>query len=61
MSDEIAFDFDPLPSSASDVPAEAYRAPHAALGYLKTIVLLALIFLPWAAIAYLARVAFAAH
>jgi hypothetical protein len=61
MSDEIAFDFDPLPSSASDAPAESYRVPHVALGYLKTIVLFALILLPWAVIAFLARVAFAAH
>jgi hypothetical protein len=61
MSDEITFDLDPSPASASDAPAEPYRAPPAAFGYLKTIVLLALIFLPWAAIAFVARIGSAGH
>ncbi len=61
MSDELTFDFDPAPSSTPDAPVEVYRAQQPGLGYLKTVALLALVLLPWVAIAIVAHIASAGH
>jgi hypothetical protein len=61
MSDELTFDVGPSPSSTPDAPTEAYRAEQLGLGYLKTVALLALVLLPWVAIAFVAHIASAGH
>ena len=59
----IPLDFDQTPAASRRPDARTYQtespAPHA--DYMKLVLLLAMIFLPWVAIAFAARLAFAGH